>query len=150
MAGTIGNVLQSDILNLILNGIAIANLADNASSSPVTNLYVSLHTANPTNAGNQTSNEISYTGYSRVAVARNPSSPAWTVTGTSPASASPNAAITFGAMTAGTGGTATHAVIGTASSGTGKILFSGAISPTISVVNGTTPVLTTATAITMD
>ena len=62
---------ENDILKLIFNGTAITNVADNAATSPLANLYVSLHTADPTDAGNQTSNEISYTGYARVAVARN-------------------------------------------------------------------------------
>ena len=59
--------------------LAIANLADNAASSPLTNLYVALHTADPGESGTQSTNEISYTSYARVAVAR--SSAGWTVTG---------------------------------------------------------------------
>jgi hypothetical protein len=150
MAGTMGNALQHDILELILNAVAIANLSDDAASSPATNLYVSLHTASPTNAGDQTSNEISYTGYSRVAVSRNSGSPAWTISGSSPASASPNAAITFGNSTGGTGGTVTHAAIGTGASGTGKLLWYGAVSPTITVATGLTPILTVDSVITQD
>jgi hypothetical protein len=150
MAGTIGATLQAELLELLLNAVPIPNIADDAASTPATEYFVSLHTANPTNAGNQTSSEIAYTGYARVSVSRNATSPAWTITGTSPASASPNASITFGAMTAGAGGTATHAVIGTLSTGTGKIIFSGAISPTISVVNGISPSLKTDTVITMN
>jgi hypothetical protein len=150
MAGTMGVTLQADLLKLVLNGVAKANMADNAASSPLANLYVSLHTSDPTNAGNQTSSEISYTGYARVAVARNPSSPAWTVSGTSPAVAVPTSPIVFGTMTGGTGGTATYAVIGTASSGTGELLWKGAISPSISVVNGVAPPLGITTSVTMD
>jgi hypothetical protein len=140
-----GDTFENDLLKLIFNATAIANIADNAASSPLTNLYVSLHTADPGEAGNQTTNEISYTGYARVAVARSGSG--WTVSGSS---VSPAADITFGQMTAGTGGTATHAAIGTASSGTGKILYSGALSPTIAVSNGVTPQITSGSAITED
>lgn len=140
-----GDTFENDLLKLIFNATAIANIADNAASSPLTNLYVSLHTADPGEAGNQTTNEISYTGYARVAVAR--TSGGWTVSGSS---VSPVADITFGQMTAGTGGTATHAAIGTASSGTGKILYSGALSPTIAVSNGVTPQITSGSAITED
>jgi hypothetical protein len=136
---------SSDFLKLILNAVAIANIADNASSSPLTNIYIGLHTSDPGVSGNQTTNEISYTGYARVAVSRSSGSPAWTVTSNA---ISPNSAVTFGAMTAGAGGTATHVGIGTASSSTGKLLWSGAISPTISCVNGVTPQLTTASAVT--
>jgi hypothetical protein len=134
---------ENDLLKLIFNATAIANVADNAATAPLGSLYVSLHTADPTDAGNQTSSEISYTGYARVAVAR--TSGGWTVTGSS---VSPVANIDFGAMTAGTGGTVTHFVIGTASSGTGKILYSGTVSPTITVNNGVTPRLGTGSTVT--
>ena len=65
-----GNTFENDILKLIFNATAIANIADNAASSPLTNLYASLHTADPGEAGDQTTNETSYTSYARVAVAR--------------------------------------------------------------------------------
>lgn len=138
-----GDTFENDLLKLIFNATAIANIADNAASSPLTNLYVGLHTADPDEAGSQATSEISYTGYARVVVAR--TSGGWTVTANS---VSPAAAITFGAMTAGTGGTVTHIVVGTASSGTGKVLYMGAVSPTIAVSNGVTPQLTTASVIT--
>ncbi len=137
------STFDNDWLKLIFNATAIANIADNAASSPLTNLFVALHTADPTAAGTQSSSEIAYTGYARVSVAR--TSGGWTVTG---ASVSPVAAITFGAMTAGAGGTASFWSVGVATSGATKILYSGAISPTISVVNGVTPQLTTASTVT--
>jgi hypothetical protein len=142
MAGK-GATFENDILKLIFQATAIANIADNAAASPLTSLYVSLHTADPTDSGNQTSNEISYTGYARVAVAR--TSGGWTVTGSS---VSPVANIDFGAMTGGTGGTVTNWVIGTASSGTGKILYSGTVSPNITVSSGVTPRLSTSSTVT--
>ena len=60
----------NDILALILNTTAIANIAQNNTTSPDTNFYFSLHTANPGTSDSQTTSEISYTGYSRVAVPR--------------------------------------------------------------------------------
>lgn len=138
-----GSTFDNDFLKLIYNATAIANIADNAATSPLTNLYASLHTADPTVSGNQTSSEISYTGYSRVAVAR--TSGGWTVTGSS---VSPASTISFGQMTAGAGGTVTHVVVGTASSGTGKILHYGALSPNIVVANGVTPQINTSSTIT--
>ena len=33
------NTFENDLLSLIFNGTAIANLADNASASPLTKLY---------------------------------------------------------------------------------------------------------------
>ena len=137
-----GSTFDNDLLKLIFNGTAIANIADNAASSPLTNLYLSLHTASPGAGGNQTTNESAYTSYARVAVAR--TSGGWTVTG---ASVSPVATISFPAATGGSE-TVTYIAIGTASSGTGKILYYGAISPTIAVSNGVTPELTTSTTIT--
>ena len=137
-----GATFDNDWLKLIFNAAAIANIADNAASSPLTNLYVALHTADPTSAGNQTSNEATYTGYARVAVAR--TSGGFTVTTNS---VSPAATISFPACSGGTN-TITHFSIGTASSGAGKILYSGTVTPNISVASGVTPQLTTASTIT--
>ena len=137
-----GSTFDNDWLKLIFNATAIAYIADNAASTPLTNLYASLHTADPTSAGNQTSNEATYTGYARVAITRNAGG--WTVTGNS---VSPAATISFAACTGGTN-TITHFGVGTASSGTGKLLYSGTVTPNIAVASGVTPQLTTATTIT--
>jgi len=139
------NAFETDLLGLIFNGTAISTIADNAASAPLTNLYLALHTADPGEAGNQETSEISYTGYSRVAVAR--TSGGWTITGNS---VSPVAAIEFGEMTGGAGGTVTHASIGTASTGTGKILYSGALTPTIAVALGVLPRIKNTSTITED
>ncbi len=130
---SLGNTFENDLALLIFNATAIANLADNAASSPFTVLYVSLHTADPGEAGSQTTSETSYTGYARVSVAR--TSGGWTVSG---AAASNAAAVTFGACTSGTP-TITHAAVGTASSGTGKLLASGALTASLAVSPGITP-----------
>lgn len=139
-----GNTFENDWLLLVFNATAIANIADNASSSPLTNLYVSLHTGDPGEAGDQTTNECAYTSYARVAVARSGSG--WTVSGNS---VSPAAEISFPAATGGSE-TATHFAVGTAASSTGKILYKGTVTPNISISSGVTPKLTTATAITED
>jgi hypothetical protein len=139
-----GDTFENDLVKLIFNATAIANIADNASSSPLTNLYISLHTADPGETGNQTTSECAYTSYARVAVAR--TSGGWTVTNNS---VSPVANIDFPACSGGSE-TATYAAVGTATSGTGKILYSGAISPTIAISTGVTPRLTTASTITED
>lgn len=138
------NTFENDLLKLIFNGTAIANLADDAASSPLTNLYVSLHTADPGEGGDQTTSETNYGSYARVAVARSGSG--WTVTGNS---VSPVAAIDFAECTSGTA-TITYFAVGTASTGTGKILYSGAVSPSIAVATNVTPRLTTASTITED
>jgi hypothetical protein len=140
-----GDTFENDLLKMIFQATAIANIADNAAASPLTNLYVSLHTADPGDAGNQTTNETAYTGYARVAVARSGSG--WTVTGNS---VSPAANIDFGECTASPGAAITHFGVGTASSGTGKLLYKGAVSPNITMAVGVTPRLKTTSAITED
>jgi hypothetical protein len=142
--GSIGNTFENDIMKLIFNATAIANIADNAAASPLTNLYASLHTADPGETGDQTTSETTYTSYARVAVAR--TSGGFTVTNNS---VSPVAAITFPAGTGGSG-TVTHAAIGTASAGAGKLLFSGTVTPNIVTGNGVTPSLPTSSTITID
>lgn len=139
-----GNTFENDLLLLIFNATPIANIADNASVSPLASLFVSLHTSDPLETGNQTTNECAYTSYARVTVTR--SGAAWAVTANS---VSPVANITFPACT-GLTETATHWAVGTLVSGAGKLLYSGTISPTIAISNGVTPILTTASAITED
>lgn len=141
MSGT-NSTFANDLLKLLFNATAIANIADNAATSPITNVYVSLHTADPGN-GNQTSSEAAYTSYARVAVAR--TSGGWTV---STNTVVPVATISFPAATAGSE-TETYAGLGRDSTGTGLLFFSGAISPTIAVSNGVTPQLTTASTLTL-
>jgi hypothetical protein len=139
-----GNTFENDWLRLVFNATAIANMADNAGSSPLTNLHVSLHTADPGEAGDQTTSETAYTSYARVAVAR--TAGGWTVTANS---VSPTANIDFPQCTGGTA-TITHFAVGTAASGAGKVLYKGTVTPNISVSNGVIPRLSTATAITED
>lgn len=139
-----GNTFENDWLKLIFNATAIANIADNAASSPLTNLYFSLHTADPGEAGDQTTNETTYGSYARVAVAR--TSGGFTVTANS---VSPVAAVTFPACTSGTA-TITHFAVGTSVSGAGKLLYKGTVTPNISVSTGVTPELTTGSTITED
>ena len=128
-----GNTFENDFLLLIFNATAIANIADNAASSPLTNLQVSLHTADPGEAGNQTTNEATYTSYARVAVARSGSG--WTVTGNAVTNA---ALVQFPQCTGGTNAI-THFAVGTVSSSTGKILYKGALGSTLNVSSGIQP-----------
>lgn len=141
-----GDTFENDLLKLIFNATAIANIADNAASSPLGSLFISLHTSDPGEAGTQLTNEIAYTGYARIAVAR--TSGGFTVSGSS---VSPAANIDFPLMTGGAGGTVSFWAVGTVTTGgAGKILYSGAVSPTLSVVNGAIPRLTTASTVTED
>ena len=127
------DTFENQLLQLIFNGTAIPNLAQNG-VSPLTQLFVALHTADPGEAGTQSTSEVNYTGYARVGVAR--TSGGWVVTGNS---VSPANNIEFGEMTAGTAGTATHASIGTAASGAGTILYRGALSPSVAFNVGVIP-----------
>lgn len=139
------DVFENDILKLIFHGTAIANIADNAAASPLTALWLSLHTADPTDAAaGQTTNEATYTGYARKQMDRN--SGAWAITGNS---VSPVANVEFGECTAGTE-SITHVGIGTSSSGAGKLLYVGAITPSIAVSAGGRPTLTTASTLVED
>lgn len=131
-----GDTFENDLLKLIFNATAIANVADNAAASPLTNLYVSLHTADPGEAGSQTTNETAYTGYARQPVAR--TAGGFTVTGNS---VSPVANVSFPQCTASPGAAITHFGIGTAVSGAGKLLYSGTVTPNITMAVNVTPII---------
>ena len=114
----ISDYLEAKILNHVLRNTAY--------TSPGTSVYVSLHTADPTDAG--TGTEVSGTSYARVQVT------AWDA----PASrATQNTnAITWSA--AGSNwGTVTHIGIWDAST-TGNLLFYGALTTSKNVTTGTT------------
>lgn len=130
------------ILALLLNATAIANVADNAASSPLTSLYLSLHTASPGVSGNQTTNEAAYGSYARVGITRNSSG--FTVAS---AVATLTSAQNFPTASSGSE-TETYMGVGSASSGAGVLYYFGPLSPTIAVSNGVTPQLTTGTTIT--
>lgn len=138
------NALENALLLLLFNATTFANVAQDASSSPITDIYCSLHTADPGEAGDQTTNETSYTSYARKDVVR--TSSGWTVTANS---VSPVADITFAACT-GLTATITHAGVGKSVSGAGVLFYSGTVTPNLSVSTGVTPILTTASAITED
>lgn len=127
------NSLEDAILELLLNATAIANLADNASVSPATNLYVSLHTSDPGEAGDQTTNEATYTSYARVAVDRTGSG--WTVVG---GSATNDSEITFPTSTGGSN-TVTHIGIGRESAGAGFLMYKAALTASKLIETDDTP-----------
>lgn len=143
MATGKGATFINDYLKLLLNATAIANIADNAASSPLTNLYMGLSTGTLNAASTQTTTEAAYTSYARVAIAR-------TSSGFTASSAQSSALVATCSFPAATGGSEseTYAMLGTASSSTGKSLYWGAISVSLAVSNGVTPQLTTATTVT--
>jgi hypothetical protein len=137
-----GNTFENDYLKLVFNNVAIPLIGDASGLQPSAaagSLYFALHTADPGETGDQTTNETTYTGYTRMAVAR--TTGGFTVTA--------NAVnlvnnLDFPACTASPGAAITHFSIGTASSGAGKILYKGTATPNVTMAAGVIPRVTTA------
>jgi hypothetical protein len=141
------DTFENDALRLFFNNTAIATVGDASGLQPSAaagSLYLALHTADPGEAGTQTTSEVAYTSYARAAVAR--TAGGFTVSGNTVTLTSN---VSFPAGTGGSG-VATHFSVGTAASGAGKILYFGAITPSITCGNGITPQLTTTTNLTED
>lgn len=133
------NAAENSLLLLIFNNTAFANVGNAGGllpSSVAGSLFIALHTADPGEAGDQTTSEATYTGYARVGVAR--SGAGWTVSGTAPTQAANAAAVAFAQCTAGAN-TITHFSIGLATSGASVILASGALDASLAVSNLITP-----------
>lgn len=138
-----GNTCEENILKLIFQAVAFADIAENDTTSPSTNLSVALHTADPGEAGTQLTNETAYTGYARVNVAR--TTGGWAITGSS---ISPVANIDFAECTASPGAALTHWSIGTGVSN--FLMYSGTITPNITMAVGVIPRIKTTSTITED
>ncbi len=133
------NSSENNLLLLMFNNANWANVGDATGlrgSTTAGSFYIGLHTADPGEAGSQTTNETVYTNYLRVAVAR--SSGGWTVSGTAPTQAANAAIITF-ATCGTTGATLAYSVVGRESSSTGEIIYSGALTASLIVNPGITP-----------
>ena len=137
--------LENASLALIFQGKAIAGLADNAATGTLDNLYIALHTDDPEDDGDQSTNEVVYTGYARVPLER--SEDGWIVTGSS---VSPAADVVFPEMTAGTAGEAKYASIGTAATGAGNLLYTGKLTPSVAYDVGVEPKIRATSSITED
>lgn len=138
------NALETALMRLIFQAVAWGNIADNAATSPDTNIATSLQTADPGEGGTMSTSEIAYTSYARVNVAR--TSGGWAESG---GVVNPVATIGFPAGTGGSG-TATFFCTGRPGGGAAAIHVSGTVTPNIVTGNGITPQLSTATAITCD
>jgi hypothetical protein len=133
---SLSNSSENNLLKLLFNNTTWANVGDATGivgSSSAGNFYVTLHTADPGEAGDQTTSEATYTSYARVAVAR--TSGGWTV---SSSTVTNTAAVNFPQCTGGSN-TITYFAIGRASSGAGEIIVSGALTASLAVSNGITP-----------
>ena len=124
----------NSIINLMYRATAWANVADNAASSPLTNVYVAFHTGNLTAGTNsQAENETAYTNYARVAVAR---STGWAAA--SGGATSNSGTISF-AQCGATGATLSHVSTGVGSSGATAVWHYGALNSSLAVSNTITP-----------
>ena len=133
---SMSNASETNLLNLLFNNTDWPNVGDAAglqNSAAAGNFYVALHTTDPGDTGNQSTAEIAYTGYARVAVPR--SAAGFTVSG---ANVSNFATVQFGECTAGTASVGFFSV-GLAASGAGDILYSGALTAVRAVSDGITP-----------
>jgi hypothetical protein len=136
---SLSNAFENDIALLLFNNTNIANVGDATGlrgSTAAGSWFVALHTADPGEAGNQSTSEAAYTGYARVAVAR--TSGGFTVSGTNPTQVANAAIVTFPSSTAGSP-TITHFSIGYETSGATKIALSGALNAS-QVINVGAPI----------
>lgn len=143
-----GNTFENDLLLLLFNNTNIADIGDATGlrgSTAAGSLYWSLHTADPGEAGTSITSETAYTGYARVAAAR--SGAGFTVTGNS---VSPPANVDFGECTASPGAALTHFGIVNTSSGAGKLLYKGTLTPNITMAVGIIPRIKATSTITED
>lgn len=142
------NTFENDLMLLLFNNTNIADIGDAIGirgSTAAGSLYWSLYTADPGEAGTAVTSETAYTGYARVAAAR--SSAAFTVTANS---VSPVANVDFGECTAVPGTPITHFGIVNTASGAGKLLYSGTMTPNITMAVGVIPRIKTTSTITED
>jgi hypothetical protein len=142
------DALENDLVDLIFNNNASTlEIGDANGLQPAGtagNLYVALHTASPGGASpdsstDQGTNEATYPGYGRVAVAR--TAGGWTVSGSSASNA---AEIAFGQHSGGSPAneTMTHYSIGTNAAGdspTSQVLFTGTLTSSLAVSSGIEP-----------
>ncbi len=129
---------ENDLQLLLFNNDTVPNFGDSpglAGSTLPGDLFVALHTSpgpgeSPANQG---TNEATYPGYTRQAVAR--TTGGWTISG---ADVSNTAQIQFGQATSGSQ-TVTHFSIGTGSAFGNKVIYSGALTASLNVTAGVNP-----------
>lgn len=130
------NACENSLLLLLFNNTDFALIGDAAglqNSAAAGNFYISLHTADPGEAGDQTTSAATYTGYARVAVAR--SGAGWTVAANVASNA---AAVDFAECTGGSN-SITHFGVGTDAAGAGVLLYSGTLSAPVTVESAVIP-----------
>lgn len=126
--------LCNSLLALLYNATAIADVAENDSSSPLTNTHMALHSASLAGAANQSTSETNYTDYARVAVPRSTSG--WTAPS---GGATENVAAIEFPQCGVTGQTITTGSVGKDLSGAGIIWHYGDLNAPIAVSNQIQP-----------
>ena len=116
------NFLESEFIEAIFGA---------GSVTPASNYFISLHTADPGQGGNQTTNEATYGGYARQQIAV----PAGWLTGQD--SAQNVNDVLFPEATAGSE-TITHFGVGELSSGVGDLFYLGPLTASVPVTTGVT------------
>lgn len=122
---SLSNIAENDLLKLLLQG------TDPSWRAGAT-LYLALHSADPGEVGDQTTSEVAYTGYGRVALTK---ASDWTDAG----STFTNANLEQFPTCTGGSAIATHFSIGTVVSGAGVRLASGVLGSSLAISNGIQP-----------
>jgi len=121
---------SDSVLKLIFNAEPIDKIADNATTAPLTQLYLSLHTADPGNSGDQSVSEVVYTGYARMPVTRDETG--WTVLA---GNVYLTGVVEFpNPVAVATAQVATFFGIGEALAGAGELYYKGALAPPITIL----------------
>lgn len=121
-----GNITETDILGKIFNNTALPWDA-------ITDLFLSLHTADPGEAGSQLTSEAVHGGYVRIPVAR--TGAGWVVAGNQ---VSNDDLVQFAVCSSGSD-LITHAAIGTSLAGAGQVLVKGALTASRTISTGIQP-----------
>ena len=132
---SMSNIGETALLNLLFKNQAWANVGDASGLQPSAaagNFYVRLHSADPGETGTGDTNEISYTGYAPVAVARGDG---FNVSG---AVVSNAGTVQFGECTAGTA-TVTHFSVCDGNGAGAAIVYRGALGAARNISAGITP-----------
>jgi hypothetical protein len=130
------NEAETNLLKLMFQNIAWAFIGDASGLQPSGapgSYYISLHTADPTETGDQTSGEANYQGYARQLVVR--SAGGFTVSGDTVSNAG---AVTFPKCTLGSN-TASYFGIGTSINGPGHLVAVGDILTPLAISANITP-----------
>lgn len=136
---SLGSQSEFDLLSLLFLNTAWVNIGNAGGllgSTVAGSFFIALHTANPGQAGNQSTSEAAYSGYARVAVARSGSG--WMLSGSDPTTSANVSATTYPTSASGPE-TESYFSIGTLSTGAGEYLWFGPLVTPLVVNIGITP-----------